>query len=254
MHFPGNPIERPGYVLEFADEFAGTSLDRSKWLPHMLPHWSTPEASAAHYRVGGGRLQLLIEDGQRPWRPGADIASNITTGHAAGQFKFDPSLTVHGHLPAFAGYLPHFGYVETRLRACPVEGYHTALWMIGHDPGERGEIRVFELHGARMGTARTRVDYGILPWSDPALREELYEDWLPFDATEFHLYGLDWTPSHVDFTLDNKLVRRIAQSPNYRMQFMLGLYARTDEIVPGDPAPYPRVAEVDYFRGYRRAG
>lgn len=253
MDFPRNAIERPGYALEFSDEFEGSSLNRGKWLPQMLPHWSTLAASAARYRVGGDVLELRVEADQGPWRPGADIASNLSTGQLDGQFKFDPALQLTERVPSFAGYLPRFGYFETRLRACPVAGYHTALWLIGYDAAAAGEIRAFELHGSRMGE-RTRFDYGILRWSDPALSEELYEDWLPFDAREFHVYGLEWTASHVDFLVDNTLVRRIGQSPQYRMQFMLGLYARPNELVPGDPAPYPRVAEVDYFRGYRRIG
>lgn len=251
MDFPRNAIDRPGFVLEFADEFDGNALDRTKWLPQMLPHWSTIEASVARYAVGGGTLQLRVEEDQSSWRPNADIASNLSTGQFDGQFKFDPALRATASVPSFAGYVPQFGYFETRLRACPIAGYHTALWLIGFDAPAAGEIRAFELHGSRMGE-RTRLDYGILRWSDPTLREELYEDWLPFDARQFHIYGLDWTETHVDFFVDNALVRRIEQSPQYRMQFMLGLYARPNELIANDPAPYPRVAEVDYFRGYRR--
>ncbi len=30
----------------------------SVWIPHYLPHWSSREASAARYEVGGGLLRL----------------------------------------------------------------------------------------------------------------------------------------------------------------------------------------------------
>lgn len=41
MHdFPANPMAKPGYRLEFHDEFAGASLDTDKWLPFYLPQWS----------------------------------------------------------------------------------------------------------------------------------------------------------------------------------------------------------------------
>jgi hypothetical protein len=39
--FPANPLEKPGYTLEFHDEFDGTELDPEKWLPYYLPHWSS---------------------------------------------------------------------------------------------------------------------------------------------------------------------------------------------------------------------
>jgi hypothetical protein len=31
--FPANPLDKAGYILEFHDEFEGSALDTSKWLP-----------------------------------------------------------------------------------------------------------------------------------------------------------------------------------------------------------------------------
>jgi hypothetical protein len=42
-----NPLERPGYRLEFHDEFADSSLDEGKWIPHHLPQWSSRREAAA---------------------------------------------------------------------------------------------------------------------------------------------------------------------------------------------------------------
>ncbi len=261
VDFPANPKERHGFELVFSDEFGGTSLDRSKWLPNMLPHWSTLEASVADYRLGEGLLTLQIDSNHQRWRLGGDRASNLSTGQfsgmlgsAEGQFNWDGTLCVTTEVPEFRGFLPKFGFFETRLRSSPVHGYHTALWLIAHDAPEAGEIRAFEIHGKNIGPDRSRVDYGMLKWSDPTLTEELFEDWLPIDASEFHVYGLDWTPTHVDFYVDNQRIRRIPQSPQYAMQFMLGIYERPHETLPDDPTPYPRTIEVDYFRGYGRRG
>jgi hypothetical protein len=45
MDFPANNKEKPDYKLEFSDEFENPILDRSKWFPFMLPHWSTLECA-----------------------------------------------------------------------------------------------------------------------------------------------------------------------------------------------------------------
>jgi hypothetical protein len=37
------------------------TLDQTRWLPHYLPQWSSREASAARYRLGGGLLRLVVE-------------------------------------------------------------------------------------------------------------------------------------------------------------------------------------------------
>ncbi|AUX32783.1 MULTISPECIES: hypothetical protein [Sorangium] len=48
--FPANPIEKPGYLLEFHDEFSGPSLDESKWIPCHLPQWCSAREAAANFR------------------------------------------------------------------------------------------------------------------------------------------------------------------------------------------------------------
>jgi hypothetical protein len=42
------------------ERFVSDVLDRSVWVPWYLPHWSSRDASAATYRVGGGELSLTI--------------------------------------------------------------------------------------------------------------------------------------------------------------------------------------------------
>lgn len=260
MDFPANPPEKTGYTLEFADEFTGSTLDQTKWFPHMLPHWSSLEASKARYTLENGVLKLMITQDQDVWLKDSDRASNLQTGHFSrgkgsnlGQFRYDPAFRVTQDLPILEHYLPKFGYIETRLKAVPVVGYHVALWLIGFDEPDAGEIRVFEIHGGNIRADRSRIDYGILKWDDPNLVEECYEDVLPINAAEYHIYAIDWTPNHVDFYLDNQKIRRILQSPQYRMQLMLGVYERPHEIQPNDPAPFPRICEIDYLRGYARA-
>ena len=79
-----DPVGKAGYELAFEDNFDGDVLDESRWVPYYLPQWSSREASAARYEIGGGVLRLVIEAGMslpsgsirprtrlaRPARPG----------------------------------------------------------------------------------------------------------------------------------------------------------------------------------------
>lgn len=261
MDFPANGDAKLGYTLEFSDEFDGAALDQTKWFPHMLPHWSSLKAAAARLELGGGVLKLLIEADQQPWLAGADRASHLQTAHYSGvkgsqvgQFRYDSNFVVTADIEMIKNYTPQFGYFETRLKAVPIVGYHVALWMIGFDEAESGEIRIFEIHGGNISTTQSRIDYGVLAWNDPQLKDECFEDLLQIDAAEFHIYAVEWTPTHIDFFVDNVKLRTIHQSPNYPMQFMLGVYERPYEVIKGEQAPFPRVCEVDYLRGYQPLG
>jgi hypothetical protein len=262
MDFPANPREKPGYRLEFADEFDGTRLDTGKWFPYMLPHWSDPDTAAARYTLSDGSLKLRIDRDQGSWcvtRPDYDRASNLQTGHFSGpvgstrgQFRFNSEFRVRHDLPPVRTYTPQCGFFEVRLKAVPVPGYHVALWTIGYDHDQAGEIRLFEIHGHHITPSRSRIDYGVLRWDDPDLRNECYEDDLDLNAADYHVYAIDWTPEGIDFLVDNVKLRTLHQSPRYPMQFMLGVYERPHELTPDSAtAPWPQICEVDYFRGYR---
>jgi hypothetical protein len=258
MDFPANKIEKPGYNLEFSDEFQSQSLDLSKWFPYMLPHWSNLEDAAARFKLENGTLKLLIEQDQKVWLANSDRASNLQTAHfsgvqgsTVGQFRYNPEFIVKQDLEVVKNYTPKFGYFETRIKAVPVVGYHIALWMIGFDTRQAGEIRVFEIHGGNITAEKSRVDYGILAWNDPTLHDECFEEFLNINAAEYHVYAVEWTPTQVDFLVDNVKLRTVAQSPQYPMQFMLGLYERPHEILERNSKDFPRVCEVDYFRSYQ---
>ena len=92
------------------------------------------------------------------------------------------------------------------------------------------------------------------PFGDPRIVDDFQEIELPIDITEFHVYAAEWTPTHIDFYVDNKLIRTVKQSPGYPMQFMLGIYERPKETVPaaaGAQSLYPKKFVVDYVRAYQ---
>jgi Glycosyl hydrolases family 16 len=261
--FPANPFAKPDYLLEWNDEFEGHELDTSKWLPYYLPHWSSRMLSAPRYTFREGTLVLQISEDQQPWCPEFDgqvKASCIQTGVFAGpvgspfgQLRFNPNLVVREPQSNLQLYTPQYGYFECRAKAIATRGNHVSLYMIGYEdtPDRCGEINMFEIFGKDVSPTSAKMGYGIHPWADPDLTDEFYQDILPMDATAFHIYAHEWTPTHIDFFVDNQHIKRIKQSPHYPMQFMLSIY----ELPGGDTsAQYPKEFIVDYVRAYQPKG
>src|SRR5918996_1109658 len=124
--FPANSLEKPGYTLEFSDEFDGPSIDINKWLPFYLPHWSSRAQSAPKYYFEDGNLVLQITKDQEPWCPEFDgevRSSVIQTGLFAGpvgsplgQLRFNDQLLVREAQTRVRLYTPQYGYFECRAK------------------------------------------------------------------------------------------------------------------------------------------
>lgn len=269
----GDAVPRPqprldGYELAFAEEFVGGDLDLTRWLPAHLPQWSSREQAAARYEVGDGRLVLQIVEDQPPWCPEFDGATRVSSlqtgvyageaGSQVGQHRFDPRAVVREPQPAARLYAPCYGYFEVRAKAVADPRNMVAFWMIGYEdePERSGEICVFEIFGRDVGPHAVRVGMGVHPFGDPRLTDDFSQVSLDIDATQFHVYGAEWTPTHVDFHVDGHLVRSVGQSPDYPMQFMLGIYEFDGDDDEGSDRPpagaYPKEFVVDYVRAFRR--
>lgn len=264
---PANPMEKPGYRLEFYDEFRGDDLDTSKWLPVYLPQWSSKARSATNYRLQHDALILRISADQQPWCPefdGQNRCSALQTGVFAGplgsnigQSRFNPACVVRETQANVRTYTPRYGYFELRAKGVNSPTDHVSLWMIGYeDSSEKSaEIAIMEIMGKDVNAQSSRVGYGVHPWSDPAIVDEFYEDVLLIDATQYHIYAAEWTPTHIDFYVDNHKIRTINQSPNYELQVMLGIFERPEHsgtAAERDPDhSYPKQFTIDYFRAFQ---
>jgi hypothetical protein len=265
------PFPQPhldGYRLEFADEFDGDDLDLTRWLPTHLPQWSSRSQAAARYRLGDGRLVLQILEDQPPWCPEFDGATKVSSlqtgvyageaGSALGQHRFNPRAVVREPQPPARLYTPLYGYFEVRAKAIADASNMIAFWMIGYEdaPERSGEICICEIFGTDVEPETVRVGMGIHPFRDPELTDDFSRVSLAIDATDFHVYGAEWTPTQVDFFVDGRPVKSVPQSPGYPMQLMLGVYEfrRGDDSVPPSSEPtghYPKEFVVDYVRAFR---
>lgn len=259
-----DPVDRPGWALEFDERFDGDELDRGRWIPHHLPHWSSREQSAARYRVGGGTLRLRIEADQPPWCPEFDGAVRVSSlqtavfagplGSPVGQHRFSPDAVVRETQPETRLYTPRYGRIKVRAKALADPRCMVALWMIGIEdqPEHSAEICVCEIFGRAVGPDSAEVGMGVHPFGDPRIVDDFAAEPVRIDATGFHTYAAEWSPEQVAFSVDDRPVRTVHQSPGYPMQLMLGIYEFPADV--GEPPAertYPKEFVVEHVRGWR---
>jgi Glycosyl hydrolases family 16 len=261
-----DPVSKAGYELEFEDTFDGDTLDEARWIPYYLPQWSSREASAAKYDIGGGVLRLLIEADQQPWCPEFDDGNKVSSlqtgvfagpvGGTIGQQRFTSDLVVRQAQQNTRLYTPQYGLFELRAKAIDDPASMVALWMIGYEdePDRSAEICICEIFGRDVTPGSAAVGMGVHPFGDPRIVDEFVAKTIAIDARDFHIYAAEWTSEYVAFFVDHELIKTVEQSPRYPMQFMLGIYEfpeREPSLAPIHP--YPKEFIIDYFRGYRPA-
>jgi Glycosyl hydrolases family 16 len=249
------------YELELEDRFDAGELDRTRWLPYYLPQWSSRERSAARYDLSAAHLSLLIDEDQQPWCPEFDGATRVSSlqtgvfsgpvGSAAGQQRFNAAAVVREAQENARLFTPQFGVFVLRARAVADPSAMVALWMIGYEdrPERSAEICICEIFGRDVEPDAVAVGMGVHPFGDPTIVDEFEQVRLRLDATELHEYAAEWTPERVTFFVDGRPVKTVAQSPQYPMQFMLGIYEFRDDDTPS--GAYPKRFDVHAFSAYR---
>ena len=191
---PAAPPQAQAYNLVFADEFDTFDL--------------SPDGRGVHAWYEG-----VWFNHQHPPRQNISAANSILgLKWERGQGSIDTSIsTLSPHKRNYAAW--RYGYFEARLRWDVVKGAWPAFWLIpvedatGQDiykgTKESGEIDIFEGQGDQP-----HVFYGTVhDWvnlHDHANRNNAFA--LPgnVDLSQFHTYGLLWTPGNVIWYLDNQ--------------------------------------------------
>ena len=255
-------LDRSGYELVFADDFDGPVLDRSRWVPHYLPQWTTPDRSAARYDLRPGWLRLRIDADQPSSRheDGELRVYNLQTGLFSGPVGSDrgthrhrPDLVVRTPQPTRRLFTPTGGLVEARLRASADPRCMLAIWLVGleeDDPEQAGEVCIAELYGSSIGPGGSSVRTGIKQHGDPRLREDMADVALGLDATDWHTYSAAWSAEETRVYVDDELVRTLDQGMAYPLQLMVDLFEFPDG-PDRDAAAYPKHGDVTAVRGYR---
>lgn len=242
------------------DDFEGTDLDRTVWLPHYLPAWSSLDRTAADWTVADSALTLTIPRDRPRWCPDDHPeplrVSGVQSGNRSGpvgstdgQQRFRDGLTVSEAQPRFAGWLTASGRVEIRMRMELSPRSMAAMWLAGFEerPLDAGEICVVEVFGQSVDAGRSaEIGVGVKAVNDPRLADDFGASRLDLDVTEYHTYAAEWDGSAARFEVDGNTVRSCGQPPAYPMQIMLAVF---DFPAWGPDEGHEPSLSVDWIRG-----
>jgi hypothetical protein len=250
-----HPEDRPDRA--FADDFRGPQLRSDLWVAHYLPQWTTPDRSAARYRLTEEGLQLRIEEDQLDWRAqdGALRVSNLQTGVYSGaegttrgthRHRSD-GLVVRTETGTRISWAPSAGRLAVTVSASTDPSCMLAAWLVGTEhrsEEDSGEICIFEIDASAVGQDSTTARSGIKAHHDPRLHDDMAEVLLPFSAVQPHTWSVTWGGGTTVITCEGTVVRTLDQAPGYPLFLMLDLF----EIGPREGA-YPKTAVIHHVEG-----
>lgn len=250
---PDAPTRRPDIEDDFAD---GPRPDL--WVAHYLPHWTTPDRSAARFETADDGVLLRIDADQPDWRPeDAPLrVSNLQTGVHSGRLgssdgthRHRPDgLAVRTVTPTQLLWAPSSGRVDIAVSASRDGGCMLAAWLVGteHERADAaGEICVFEIDAEAIGSHRSVARSGVKAHSDPRLDTDMAEVPLPFDASRPHTWTVIWGGGETVIGCEGIVVRRVPQAPDYPLFLLIDLFE-----VAAPAGSYPKTASVHHVRGW----
>lgn len=182
----------------FADEFAGSSIDRSKWNVIVTGRTVNNEQQA----YVDSTDVLSVADGSLVIRPRYRKGFKTPEGRA---FDF-----ISGRLETRSKFEFTYGTAAARMKLAAGAGIWPAFWALGNGPWPAtGEIDIME-------------NVGDPAWTSVALHGPGYSGNTPIvkraplpaarDATAWHVYSVDWTPDTLVFKVDEVEVYRVTRA------------------------------------------
>jgi len=187
--------------LVFAEEFDAGALDRDKWNVVGMEFWVNNEQQA--YVDSPDTIQFSDDvegaDGGalvlRPvYRPGIDTREDRNADFISGRINTRGKADfIHGR-------------VEARIRMPDAEGVWPAFWMLGNGRWpDTGEIDIMEYVGEKDWTGVALHGPGY-SGETPIVNKFFFDEGT--DATDWHVYAIEWTKDAILFEVDDRLTYR----------------------------------------------
>lgn len=241
-----------GYTLAWSDEFDTDGLpDSSKWAYDTFRNaagWYNSELQyyaadrAENARVEGGSLIITARRERLSSAPdfgGQDYTSArlLTKGKADWTYGF---FEIRAKLPCGMGTWP-------------------AIWMLGSRGTwpDDGEIDIMEQRGWDAGTVLGYVHMGAYHGGNGRGSTTRVTD----TCNTFHRYQLLWTPTAIEWGVDDVIFNRYAKMPNagydtwpydHPQHLLLNIAVGGTLGGAPDAAVFPARMEIDYVRVYQR--
>jgi beta-glucanase (GH16 family) len=253
----GAPIAKStgGYwKCTFADDFDGSSLDLTKWIPqrtdtsgYMNGHAACFTDSPNNVSVSDGTLKLTAREEPAPFSCGGDFTTRYTSGMVS---------TAQGR------FSQTYGRFEVRAKIPPaqVKGLQTSLWLWPDDATKygpwpsSGEIDIAEMFSEYPDRAIPYVHTGVAAADSQVTNTSCTIS----NLAEFHTYTLEWTAGSLTIGYDGAtcLVYDLTPASGgqpFDQPFFIALTQAlgvgTNEFEP-ETTPLPATTEVDYVRAW----
>jgi beta-glucanase (GH16 family) len=223
-----------------SDEFEESSLDANKWGTNIVGWPGRPPAIFVDHNVtvNAGTLEITLQK-EAVDKKYANLGYHDYTGGAVQSRK---SVL--------------YGYFEVRARAMKSAG-SSGLWLVAKDQRDWNEIDVAEM-GGRPPAHPREVFMSVHVFEKDGIRVTQNDTAATVAETDlaggFHLYGLEWSPTFLDFYLDGRL-RRHLKNTSWHTPATMIMDAETQVDWWGMPldSDLPSVFTIDYVRSWTPA-
>ena len=247
------------WTCTFDDEFDGSALDTSTWMPITTAGNGLANGPAcwvdspSNISVSGGTLNLTARKDEQPFTCPSKKGA-FTTQYSSGQ------VATYGK---FAQTYGRFS-VRASFPAATVAGLQSSLWMWPQNnmtTGLTGEIDIAEVYSIYADRAIPYLHYAYDPTTvDAASGTNVVTNnyCLIQNVNAFHEYTLEWTPTTMTIRYDGATClvdhyRTVGASPFDQPYFV----ALTSALGIGgnaydpDTTPLPATTRIDWVRAWR---
>lgn len=191
----------------FFDDFSATELDRARWNVRITGNIYNDEQQA--YVDSPATFYLVSEEEAPGAHHGALVFHpRYRPGYVSPQGdRFD---FVSGRIDTRDRFDFRYGSAAARIMLPFGEGLWPAFWLLGHDRWpQSGEIDVLEYVGESDWVSAAVHGPGYS--GDAGLVNRLF---FPSggDATDWHVYAVDWTPDRMLFKVDDLTIFRVTRA------------------------------------------
>lgn len=189
----------------FYDDFSASSLDREKWNVQGTDFWVNNEqqiyvdSSTTIFTVKGAEAE------------GVESALKLKAHYTPNflNYKGKDFDFISGRINTRDKVMFTYGTAAARMKLPEGSGFWPAFWALGGgDWPDTGEIDIMEYVGETdwIGVALHGPGYF---GETPLVNKYFFPE--GEDATEWHVYSVDWTPEGFNFRVDGRLIYRVTR-------------------------------------------
>ncbi|MEE1024875.1 MAG: glycoside hydrolase family 16 protein [Acutalibacteraceae bacterium] len=262
---------RDNMVLEWSDEFNGNSLDENVWdYQPETKHRNREDTlyTTNNARIEDGSLVLTAKIESKQCSCDMTEEEHLKKYSHSKNYKYTTSGTDTQNKKYFSK-----GLIETRVKSPITAGTWPAVWMCGIDPADglphwpyTGEIDIFEYIGSAKTWQQSVLHY--YPASQGGY-ENGYDARKKLSTSSrytlpsgnfgdgYHVIGMMWTDTHIDFYVDDVVFKKIDIAGNdfysfrdYEFYFLITFPLGGTMGGAIDDSSLPQEFFVDYIRCY----